>query len=134
MIDLQLPQTPDPALPQTLLPEFERIYFALQRLAEVAGTGGGGGGGSPAYNAISVIGQALLAATAGNTTLALVAGSGITFTTNPAGNALTVNSSSGPQTLYVQETPPTVSVPSLWAQLAYDAGTPYIDDIFLVTP
>lgn len=134
MIDLQLPQTPDPALPQQLLPEFERIYFALQRLAESSGTGGGGGSGDPAYNAISIIGQALLAASAGNTTLTMVEGNGITLTTNPAGNSLTIASESGPQTLYVQETPPTVSVPSLWAQLAYDAGTPYIEDLFLVTP
>lgn len=61
----------------------------------IASTGGGGGGVTGnAFTTIAVSGQSPVVADSATETLTLIAGPNITLTTNPAGDAITISSSS----------------------------------------
>ena len=68
-------------------------YDASLGVWNVVSTSGGGGGGGNAFGTISIAGQTSVVADAAPDILQLVAGSGITLTTNPATDSVTITSS-----------------------------------------
>ena len=72
-------------------------YDAGLGVWNVVSTSGGGGGGGNAFGTISIAGQSNVVADAAPDTLQLVAGSGITLTTNPATDSVTITSSAAGQ-------------------------------------
>lgn len=67
----------------------------------ISSTGGGGGGSDPAFGTISVSGQSDLVAEITNDILTIVAGTGITITTTPGTDTLTISNSGIPNTFNI---------------------------------
>lgn len=91
----------------------------------ISSTGGGGGGGGPAFGTISVAGQSDLVAEQINDILTVVAGTGLSITTTPGSDTLTISNTgiSNSFATIVTPGPTTLLAENSNTTLTFAAGT-----------